>query len=89
MIATQNLAIKLKVNTTAKETVKKLLLLFLLIFAVAACATKPTAKKKNKSTKKYSVQKTVQSTRGFLIEGKDQDNAINSLFDQIIDLTAI
>lgn len=29
----------------------------------------------------------MQPKRGFLIEGNDQDNAINNLFDRIIDLT--
>jgi hypothetical protein len=69
-----------------KNTVKKYLLPLLLVFAVASCTSKPKAKK-TKTAKKYTVQKTVQPTRGFLIEGKDQDNAVNNLFDQIIDLT--
>ena len=65
----------------------KYFLLFLLCFSIGACTTKLVKKAKAKTTKKYNVQNTVQPTRGFLVEGKDKENAINNLADQIIDLT--
>lgn len=69
-----------------KSNLVKYFLLFLLCLAVSACKTTPS-KKKTKAAKKYTVQKTVQPTRGFLIEGPANELAVINLFDQIIDLS--
>lgn len=69
-----------------RQHLKKYFLLLVLSFSIGACTT-TAPKKKTKSPKKYTAQKSVQPTRGFLIEGNGQDLAINNLFDQIIDMS--